>query len=260
MQIRRLEGQRFGRLTVLELAPSDKFGKARWKCRCDCGTECIKPARPLIAGESKSCGCLHQESVRRPRSHGYARTPVYRVWSAMKGRCENPSDTGYKNYGGRGIKVCTRWQSFENFLADMGEPPPGYTIDRRDNNGDYAPGNCRWATQKQQMRNTRRNILITYNGETRTLAEWAERMHMDISALHWRLREARWTIARALTTPSTPPAGEAHPGCKLTAAAVDAIRTTYAAGGISQAALAKQYGVSQSHIARILARRQRNQG
>lgn len=261
MQIRNLVGQRFGRLVVLSHAGSDKFGKARWTCRCDCGTECTKPSRPLIAGESKSCGCLHAETVHTARrTHGRARSPVYRVWATMKGRCENPTDQNYPRYGGRGIRVCDRWQAFAHFLADMGEPPPKHTLERKDNNGNYEPDNCCWATMKEQQRNTRSNLRITYRGETLPLAAWAERIGIAQGALHWRIRKAGWSIDRALTTPSTPPVGEAHPGHKLTDVQVEEIRRRAATKHIAQVDLATEYGVSQSHIARLLKRSQRNQG
>jgi hypothetical protein len=112
------------------------------------------------------------------------------------------NDPKYPDYGGRGIVVCERWDSFENFLADMGERATGLTIERNDNNGHYEPGNCRWATPKEQANNTRRNIVITFRGETMTLAQWACSLGMDYHALYWRIEN--WTLERAMTTERSP--------------------------------------------------------
>lgn len=174
----------------------------------------------------------------------------------MKARCQNPNDPNYASYGGRGITVCEAWQTFEAFAQDMGERPPGMTLGRIDNNGSYTPENCQWETHTQQMRNRRGNVSLTFRGDTRTLAEWAERQGLDPAALHWRIRAAKWSVERALTTPSTPPKGEAHPGAKLTDDAIHAIRAEYVSGR-TQAALASQYGVQQSHISRIVNRKAR---
>lgn len=248
-----LTGRLFDRLTVLSREPNDRFGKTRWRCRCVCGGETITRANTLLKGEARSCGCLHAESVKvNKRTHGYARSPIYRVWCSMKGRCLNTADHNYPNYGGRGITVCARWQeSFAAFLSDMGPRPPKMTLERKDNNGPYSPENCIWATHRTQMRNTRRSFHITYQGVTRTLQEWAEHIGIDVSALHHRLREAGWSITRALTTPSTPPKGEAHPGHTLSDSTVTAIRQA-AQDGATQAQLAETYGCGQAHISRIL--------
>ena len=117
-----------------------------------------------------------------------ARTPTYRIWIAMRSRCTNPNNAGFHKYGGRGIKVCARWQSFENFFADMGERPEGMTLEREDNDGNYEPTNCRWATPAEQSRNTRRNRMLTYAGETLCMADWAERRGVGWDTLYHRLR------------------------------------------------------------------------
>lgn len=204
MRLQDLTGRRFGRLVAISLWGYDKFDKVLWLCRCDCGKACSPTANKLTVGETRSCGCLHDEAAgNRLRTHGGKGTRVYNVWASAKGRCSNPTDPVYKNYGGRGITMCPAWRaSFAQFLADMGPRPEGGTLDRIDNDGPYSPENCRWATRTEQCRNQRKTKRFTYRGESLTLGEWSARTKLAESALYYRIKEAGWTIERALTTPS----------------------------------------------------------
>lgn len=159
-----LRGKRFGRLTVLKRTGRDKGGNVFWLCQCDCGN--IKEIRgmSLKPGGTQSCGCFQKEEMSKTKiKHGHKAngiaTKTYKAWQAIHQRCNNPNSPAYEDYGGRGITVCEQWNTFENFLEDMGEGPEGLTIDRKDNDGNYEPGNCRWATPKEQNRNTNRTKL-----------------------------------------------------------------------------------------------------
>ena len=202
---RDLSGRRFGRWYVIEFAGRDQHKQPLWRCRCDCGKDGIVYGLTLKNGRSQSCGCLHNEQVaQRATKHGGSKRTEYRVWMSMKNRCLYPSNPGYKDYGGRGITICQRWlDSFEAFLADMGPRPEGsrkFSIERRDVNGNYEPGNCYWATWAQQSRNTRRNRLLTHNGITLPLTDWAAKIGVNQKALDSRLRLG-WSVGDALATP-----------------------------------------------------------
>lgn len=142
-----------------------------------------------------------KEEIRRKRKPGISRTPTYRSWYGMQTRCYDPQYRSFHRYGGRGIIVCPRWLIFENFLADMGERPPGTSIDRINNDGNYEPDNCKWSNQIEQNNNTSQNQFFTYKGETLTIAEWARKYDIPMQRLHSRLRNAGWDIEKALTTP-----------------------------------------------------------
>lgn len=198
-------GMRFGegcRLEVLrEVEPLYSGGQRQRavECRCDCGSVGIYRLYSLRNGNTRSCGCLLEESG--PRTHGGSDLPEYGIWCGIRRRCSNPKDAAWKHYGGRGIRVCDRWQeSFSAFLEDMGHrPSEDHSIDRYpENNGDYEPGNCRWATWKEQSRNKRVNYLVEHDGETKCVAEWAEQYGVSHSILYSRLVRLGWTFEEAV--------------------------------------------------------------
>jgi hypothetical protein len=201
-----ITGRRFGKLTAIyELPREGGRGPRRWMCRCDCGRE--RSARPtyLHSGTIRSCGCLLRETLlRRNQTHGKSGTPEYRAWCGMRERCRNPRLPAYRDYGGRGITVCPRWESFEAFLADMGpRPSPRHTLERINNDGPYAPRNCRWATRGEQCRNYRRNHHIEHQGRDMLLMAWAEEKGLRLHTLIVRLRRG-WSVEQALETPTLP--------------------------------------------------------
>lgn len=151
-----LTGQRFGRLTVFKFYEINNDRCATWECSCDCGAKVIVNGTHLRNGNTRSCGCLQSDiSASRLLVHGMKGTREYNSWRSMMKRCNNPNDKAYNHYGGRGISVCERWRKFENFYADMGGRPDGYSLDRINNNGNYEPSNCQWSTQKEQANNRR---------------------------------------------------------------------------------------------------------
>lgn len=200
-----LTGQTFGRLTAIEPAGRDKHGKLLWRCKCSCSErEVVAPTNDLRRGNTQSCGCLFREkSGDRARTHGQSETRLYEAWCNIIRRTTNPNHKSYPDYGGRGITVCQEWrESFEAFARDMGPTyRDGLSIDRTDVNGNYEPGNVRWATPKEQARNMRTNRLVTAWGQTKSLAEWAELQGLNYQTLYNRLTRSGWPIERALTTP-----------------------------------------------------------
>lgn len=201
-------GEKYHRLTIL--SGETRGGRPRAFCRCECGTEKWVILRNLRTGHTRSCGCLMREVAVRTgatsKKHGHARTyhqtPTYRTWSHIIARCEKPSATEYRNYGGRGIRICDRWRkSFPAFLEDMGQKPSRrHSIDRVDPNGHYEPGNCRWATAKEQQRNRRYNHVLTLGERSQTIAAWAEEIGTGWTTIRARL-ERGWSVAKALQTP-----------------------------------------------------------
>ncbi len=186
-------GMRFGKLQVLKLGPDGDSGK-RWICRCDCGQSTIVYGVNLKSGSIESCGCGRIK-------HGMSRTKLHHVWRTMKDRCNNPNANQYEDYGGRGIKYCHEWADFSNFFADMGHPPNGGTLERKDNNGPYCKDNCRWSTRREQARNKRNNQLVTWKGETLTVTDLAIKNGMVPRTLFNRLFRAKMSLEDAMNTP-----------------------------------------------------------
>lgn len=188
-----LVGIQFGYWTVLAFAGA-RNRHALWKCQCQCGTIRILRGHTLKRSESRSCGCYR---FGRPiERHGSTTRREYNIWAGMVSRCHTLTHKQYPEYGGRGITVCESWRkSFVAFFADMGECPVGMGIDRIQNELGYFRSNCRWATCKQQSRNTRRNRLLTYRSETHCLAEWAEILGLRPGTLYERLARG-WSLER----------------------------------------------------------------
>lgn len=189
-----LTGQKFGKLTVMSFADMDRERRSLWVCKCECGNIHVVKSNSLKTNHTKSCGCANHRNYR----HGMKNTPLYQAWKGMKTRCQNPNNPKYKDYGGRGIKVCDKWQIFQGFLEDMGPThKPGLSIDRIDNDGNYEPGNCRWATRIEQQSNTRKNRFITYKGKTRTIAQWSRELNIKYQVLYSRLTLSDWPPEKA---------------------------------------------------------------
>lgn len=202
-----IAGRKFGRLTAIKLTGKQNR-KNLWLCRCECGKETIVTASHLLAGHTKSCGCLASENAAKASKikntkHGLHKSRIYRAWINMRARCLNPKEQHYPDYGGRGIKICQRWlNSFKNFLDDMGAPPEGTSLDRIDVNGDYCPDNCRWASNEVQANNRRNTVYLEYQGKTKPLSVWAKEMKIKRDTLSDRIFRSGWDIEKALTTPT----------------------------------------------------------
>lgn len=180
------EGMKVNRLTAIEFVGTDKNNHALWKFKCDCGKTTIVPATFVVTQNTKSCGCLRMETLKIGQTsikHGMSKTKIYSTWRAMKSRC-----VSNKHYVNKGISVCEEWNTFEPFYqwAISNGYSEELTIDRIDNNGNYSPSNCRWATQKQQANNRSTSLHIFYQGECRTLAEWADLLHIKRSTIKSR--------------------------------------------------------------------------
>lgn len=194
-----ITGQKFGRLTVLELSTNMSSHMRRWICECECGNIVERIGSRLKSGMSTSCGCWKNE---KNSTHGMSGTTEYSTYMGMIHRCNNPNAEWYHRYGGRGIKVCDRWlESFENFFDDMGlKPSPELTIEREDNDGDYTPENCSWETSGVQSLNRSNNKLITALGKTQTQSQWSEEYNISPSTIHKRLASG-WSNTDAVSKP-----------------------------------------------------------
>ena len=202
-----LRGRRFDRLIALDRLPQEEGRtKVRWLCRCDCGLTSVTTTDQLISGHTRSCGCLHKDNLRkRNRTHGLGRPGTYGTWSNMIQRCSNEKNPSYADYGGRGIKVCERWKMFEHFYADMGDRPPMTSIERSDFNGDYESGNCCWASNFDQARNKRSTRMLSHDGKTQCVTDWAKETGVSVGAIFARIDQCKWSVEKALTTPPLRP-------------------------------------------------------
>ncbi len=197
-----LRDKKFGRLVAVSWFRIQvaKGTRIMWRCRCRCGRRVTVEAQTLRDGRQISCGCYNQEKRTR---HGMYKRREYQIWADMIARCQNSRHRSFKNYGGRGVSICTRWiRSFAAFFADMGpRPSPEHSLDRKDNDGNYEPSNCRWATRREQQSNRRGCNRVTWNGKTQTLYAWARELGMAPSTLRGRLRLG-WPISDVLFRPS----------------------------------------------------------
>lgn len=205
-----ITGQKFGKLTAIKIDRVKRTERATttyWLCKCECGNITSVEASRLKSGYTKSCGCLRGKVNNHGRKSKYTVSThqrIYRIWLGMKHRCYNTNAKTYKDYGGRGITICDEWvNDFQSFCDWSMEH--GYsnilTIDRIDTNLGYSPDNCRWTTMKEQSNNTRKNINISYNGESRTLAEWSEKLNLNYNVVYGRIYKLGWTVERAFETP-----------------------------------------------------------
>lgn len=201
MRERDISGQYFGRLKAVETTKKYVGSTRKWLCQCRCGNVVLVRKDRLVLGKTKSCGCLKKDLIRgRFKTHGMSCSDEYRIHKNMKARCLNPNDKDYKNYGARGIKVCSEWLKFENFYKDMGErPSKDHSIDRIDNDGDYCSENCRWATRKQQARNCRNSRIITYKGETNCISYFAEKYEINYHTLYGRIFTRGLSVKEAIS-------------------------------------------------------------
>ena len=194
-------GEAYNRWTV-ESPPEREGRYLMVAVRCACGNPGKVEQTNLRKGLTRSCGCLKRELVgTHTATHGMSKTRIYAIWNMMRQRCELPSNHAYSYYGGRGISVCPSWQKFENFYSDVGDPPDGCTLDRVDSNGNYEPGNVRWASAEVQANNTRKSVRFTVNGEVLTLRELADKYEIKKSTLRSRIYSYGMTAEEAIASP-----------------------------------------------------------
>jgi hypothetical protein len=195
-----LTGEKFGLLTVLSRQANDGSGSSMWLCLCECGNHRVVAGTGLRAGRNKSCGCASPRfTSSRVSTHGMSGSRTYRIWLGMHARCSPSNKTKPHLYYLKGIRVCESWQSFDNFLADMGEAPTGLTIERKNGDLGYDKSNCKWATPKEQANNTTKNVRLEHGGKSQTIAQWADEKGIKQNTLLYRLRRG-WDVSRALTS------------------------------------------------------------
>jgi len=192
-RVQQYKGKRFGNLTAVDFLRTGARGQW-WNFRCDCGNFTIAPLAGVKFGQYNSCGCLQ-----RVRKHGFCSDlkchPIYRVWLQMRQRCSNRKNKGWENYGGRGIRVCERWEKFENFAADMlPDYQNGLSIDRVNNDGPYSPENCKWSNREEQNTNCRRNVFITFHGLIMTISEWSKALGIPHNTISYRFKKGMPTM------------------------------------------------------------------
>jgi hypothetical protein len=197
-----LTGKRFGKLVVIKNNGIDsKSKKATWECLCDCGNTTIVRSDRIVSLKAKSCGCIKSSGTRSIK-HGDWKSKLYRVWIGMRNRCANRNNADFISYGGRGITVCEEWNNYKTFK--LWALNNGYadklTIDRKNNNGNYEPSNCRWATPLEQANNKRNNCVLTYNGKTQTIVQWTNETGIKCQTIKDRINKYNWSIEKALTT------------------------------------------------------------
>lgn len=205
MKLISLVGQKYGKLTVLARHECNtKSNKPLWVCKCECGNISIVDGSRLKSGNTKSCGCLMLQVAKengKKCKHGMKGSRIYEIWHGIKARCYNPNNKDFKNYGARGVTVCTQWkndfEAFYNWATTHGYAE-GLTIDRIDNDGNYEPSNCRWVSTREQNRNKRNIVWLEYNGATKTLSEWSRETGISVSVISNRLKRG-WSIEDALT-------------------------------------------------------------
>lgn len=211
-----LTGATFGRLRVIGFAErrGENSRHYYWRCACECGGFSVVDGGHLTGGHTQSCGCLHAETTAAiNRTHGQAsiaiRTVEYTAWVGILSRCHNPKNKSFKRYGGRGIVVCDRWRlgedgksGFECFFADMGKKPSKeLTIERKDSNGNYEPGNCKWTTQTEQQRNRRDSLFFDYHGQRTHLKAICEAQKLPYNTVWQRLNKLGWTLDKSISAP-----------------------------------------------------------
>lgn len=200
-----LSGQRYGRYLVIKRKDSENHRLSEyWECICDCGNRRDVFGGNLRSGNSRSCGCENRENIKRIATvHGMRHTDEYRIWLGMKNRCLNSNDQNYHHYGGRGITICEEWKNdFMAFYNDMGpRPSKQHSVEREKNHLGYCKDNCKWATAEEQGNNRRNNIFFTYQGVSRTLANWCRVLKLPYKRIYYRIHRDKWSFEKAVTTP-----------------------------------------------------------